>query len=80
MRVVICLIIIISRFSVFAQDDIYFSGTFENEKLTNVIVDIESETGLKFYYHPAWTDSLKFTGNFENTSIMKVLDELVNQT
>jgi len=69
------LIFIISSYLSIAQE-ITFTFTFNNSNGTEVIREIENQTGFQFYYKPSWIDTIQFNNTFDKASIETVVKEL----
>ncbi|MGL1887184.1 MAG: TonB-dependent receptor [Reichenbachiella sp.] len=77
MRVIlICILTLISSIVVAQQEEMVFSGTYNNRAVEQVVLDIESATAMRFYYQESWLDSLTFNGQFEAQQIDEVVTQL----
>jgi hypothetical protein len=53
---------------------------FGNTSIENILISLEEQSDLTFYYNGKWLDSLTFSGSFENTPLDQVLNKLFEGT
>lgn len=63
-------------FAMGQNQDIKFSGTFNNASIDEVATSIKSGTGVELYYAQSATDSLTFSGSFSQEPLNSVLKTL----
>jgi len=64
---------------VFAQSD-DVRGDFNGMKFDTFVTTVESQTGYRFYYKPAWTDSLVINIQTPSKNIEALLEEILAGT
>jgi hypothetical protein len=70
------LLLCLTSFLAHAQPDKSISGDFRGMAFDQFAASVESQTGYRFFYKPAWTDSLLIQLQVQNKKIDTVLDEL----
>lgn len=80
-KIIVCAFLLgqISFCSV-AQDDKTITGDFKDLTFTDFVNQIEKDTKYKFYYNPAWIDSLKINLSVLRKTVPETLDELFQNT
>ncbi len=76
------LFFLIAGFKTFAQDNqgILISVDYKQAKITSVVADLETKSGLHFYYDLKALDSLTFNLKAEGKTITALLDNLFYNT
>jgi len=79
MRGILLIILLGVFFPVLGQDnELRYTGTFDNTLAKEVVLDIEKVTGTKFFFQEHWLDSLDFSGNFLDTPLQDVLKQVLD--
>ncbi|WKN45629.1 TonB-dependent receptor [Tunicatimonas pelagia] len=61
-------------------EDVVVNRSASNISLTNWIQEIESANPVRFFYRPAWTDSITVSQSFSNTPLTKALSTIIQNT
>ncbi|WP_281989475.1 TonB-dependent receptor domain-containing protein [Aquimarina aggregata] len=77
MRIVLFCLLILPAL-LFAQEDI-FSFKYNNENLSDVLDDIQSNYNIKFSYNPSWIKDQAVTLLIKDASLTQILDLLEHQ-
>ncbi len=81
MKIILCTFLMgLTSFSSVGQDDKTLTGDFKELKFTDFVNQVEKNTIYKFYYNPAWTDSLKINLSVLRKTVPEILDELFQNT
>ncbi len=59
-----------------AQDDQPISADFKNLKFDEFITQLEKNTPYRFFYNPAWTDTIKVNLSVLRKTVPEILDEV----
>jgi len=75
----VIIIILISLSAVYAQDisKIHITCEFQNKPLTDLLLEIENEHKIIFFFKEEWISDIKVTRTFQNTPLIKVLEEIL---
>lgn len=63
-----------------AQSDHRISGDFRGMTFNQFVAAVEGQTNYRFYYKPAWTDSLSIQAQVQDKNISALLDEIFTGT
>lgn len=80
MKQALILILLFVSIKVSAQQNLRFTGNFNNNPVKEVIGSIEKDLDIKFYYRTSWVDSLYFTGTFNSVPLPQVLTTVFNSS
>ena len=76
MRVLLVIFILITSVSSYAQMTARFTENYSEESLASVILDLEAQFKIKFFYDINWIDTVKVSDNFVNASLDTVLHQV----
>src|SRR5690606_32660801 len=81
MRSPLFIFLLLVSFVSFSQEDqLKININFQDTPLKEVIVQLETKSGLEFYFIEDWLAGYRFTGKFENTSLEGILEEIFKET
>lgn len=58
--------------------ELHFSGDFENISLKEVLLEIEEQHHMVFFYVEEWLSGIEVTASFQDTHLIKVLEEIIH--
>ncbi len=81
-RVIIFAIILLSmtRTHSWSQTETRASGDFKNITFIQFVEELEKKTDHRFFFNPAWVDSLVVNINVSDKTISEILDEVLSDT
>lgn len=63
-----------------SQVETQFSGEFRNMTFLQFADELEKKSNLRFFFNPAWVDSLQVNINVSNKTLPEILDEIFTDT
>ncbi|MFY0650685.1 MAG: carboxypeptidase-like regulatory domain-containing protein [Cyclobacteriaceae bacterium] len=66
-------------FTAFAQKPV-INATFDQVGLDEVFIELEKQSGMRFYFDTSYIDSLSFTGEFHDLKLESALGQIIEGT
>jgi hypothetical protein len=80
MRIGISIGLLLLSLNLFAQDYPLISGSYKDTPFAEVLLDIEDQANINFYYEQSWLDSLEYTGSFSELRLDSALLRITSET
>ena len=81
MRKYVQILIVLLSFSLFAQEnEIKFNFNFENKDVLEVLLEIEKEAGVTFYFDEKWLAGKSYSGEFIDKTLSDILEVVFKDT
>jgi hypothetical protein len=75
------LLILLIGLHVFGQEkEKVFNFEFENKDILELLLDIEKEAEVTFYFDKKWVDGKSYSGNFTKATLVQILGEVFEDT